>query len=357
MLRKTILLLPFFFVSALPSLAQSNIDSLENKLRESISDSLRIRTLVRLAYAYQYLDLKKSFEECEKAVHLAETKNLQWGKTHTYLALANFYGLSGDFSSSAKYNDQALDISFQLKDSANMASGYNNLGHNYNSFGKYDEAYFYYTQSYRLASTIKDSLGMAVALHNMASVFKELGQYTRALDYLRLTQEISDAIHDREGEAYNYDEIGDIYRRKGEYDSAIRALTHSLKASRSLRLKINDLEPATIIKIAKTYFAKKDNAHALAYYDTALFFFKKTDNEFGLAEVDLGRGIVYMKEKKYDQARTLMERSVAVAHQTKSWTLEIECYENLATLFQEQGDFKKSLRYYRQYKELEDSLF
>src|SRR5258706_7682532 len=182
MLRKTILMCAFLFVSAPHMLDQSNIDSLENKLRESISDSLRIRTLVRLAYAYQYLDLKKSFEECEKAVHLAETKNLQWGKTHTYLALANFYGLSGDFSSSSKYNDQALDISFQLKDSANMASGYNNLGHNYNSFGKYDEAYFYYTQSYRLACTIKNSLGISLALYKIASIFKKLCPYSTTIE-------------------------------------------------------------------------------------------------------------------------------------------------------------------------------
>ena len=337
--------------------AQKGIDSLENRLREDLNDSLRIRTLIAVSREYQYIDLKKSFEECEKAVQLSETKNLSWGKSKSYLWLASLYSLSGDFTASAKYNDLALGISFGLKDSLSMMQGYNNLGLNYYSFGKYDEAYFYYTQSYRLSSLIKDSLGMAVSLHNMATVFKELGQYSNALNYLRLTQEISNDVHDYEGEAYNYDEIGDIYRRKKEYDSALNALAHSLKVSRSLRLRINDLIPETLIKIAKTYLDKEDNAHALAYYDTAQIFYQKTDNEFGLAEVDLGRAIVYMSGKKFEQAADLMESSKATAHSVNSWALEIECLENLAALYEEQSDFKKSLLYYKQFKQLEDSLF
>ncbi len=356
-MKRVFILLIAYLCAAEGVSAQVNIDSLEKKLGQNLTDSSRINTLIAVSMAHQYVDLKKSFETCEKALHLAETKNLPWGKSKSYLWLANLYSLSGDFIASAKYNDLSLGISFQLKDTINMAKGYNNIGQNYYSFGKYDEAYFYYTQSYRLSSAIKDSLGMAVSLNNIASVFKELGQYARALDYLRLTQKISDEIHDYEGEAYNYDEIGDIYRRKGEYDSALNALAHSLKVSRSVRLKINDLTPEINIKIAKTYLAKRDNKNALAYYDTAQLFYQKTDNEFGLAQVDLGRGTVYMTEKKYDQAKNSIEKSRTVAHNANSWALEIQCLENLAALYEMQGDLKKSLQYYKEFKQLEDSLF
>lgn len=313
--------------------------------------------MVDLSKEYQYSNLKKSFEYAEKAISIADTRNWLWAKALTYHNIANFYSISGDFSSSAKYNDLSLSINFQLKDTVSMAKDYNNLGQDYASFGKYDEAYFYYTQSYRLASEKKDSLSLAIALHNMAAVFKELGQFQRALDYLKLSQRYSDAIRDYEGRAYNFDEIGDIYLRKEVYDSALHALFFSLKTSRSLKLKFNDLLPATMIKIAKAYLAQKDHLHALAYYDTAYALYQKIDNEFGQAQVELGRGIVYMKEKKFDQALKLFEGSATIAHETNSWSLEIECYEKLAKLYEELGDFKKSLGYYKQYKELEDSLF
>ena len=334
-----------------------NIDSLQNKLRSELSDSLRLRTLIRLANAYQSVDLKKSFEFAEKATHLAEEKNILWGKASSYFALAIFHSISGDFRSSAKYNDLALNISFQLRDTSRMTYCYNNLGLNYSNFGKYDEAYFYFTQSYQLAIAKKDSAGMAVALHNMASVFKELGQYDRALDYLRHTQKISDAIKDYAGKAYNFDEIGDIYRRRGMYDSALKALRTSLKVARELKLNANDLETETLIKVAKTFLDKNENTNALAYYDTAYALYKKADNNYGLAQVDLGRAKTYLKEKKFSQALALMESSATTARQTNSWSLEIECYENLATLHEQQGDLQKALSYYKQYKQLEDSLF
>lgn len=346
-----------FFFALIAHANSQNIDSLERKLRGNLNDSLRLRTLLRLATAYKSIDIRKSFEYSEKATHLAEEKNLLWGKASSYFNLALFHSLSGDFRSSAKYNDLALNISFQMRDTSRMASCYNNLGLNYSNFGKYDEAYFYFTQSYQLAIAKKDSAGMAVSLHNMASVFKELGQYDRALDYLRHTQKISDAIKDYEGKAYNYDEIGDIYRRRGLYDSALRALRLSIKVARQLKLDPNDLETETLCKVAKTFLSKKDNTQALAYYDTAYALYKKADNEYGLAQVDLGRAKVYLVEKKYTQAAALMESSVKIAQQTNSWSLEIECYQNLASLHEQQGDFKKSLGYYKQYKQLEDSLF
>lgn len=356
MLRRSLILALFLCAFANAAKAQ-NIDSLENKLRGKLTDSIRIRTLLRLADAYRQIDLKKTFAVAEKAASIAEEKNLLWGKALSYFNLGLFHNVSGDFRTSAKFDDLALNIYFQLRDSIGMAKCYNNLGLNYFNFGKYDEAYFYYTQSYNLSFAKKDSTRMAVALHNMAGVFKELGQYDRALDYLHHTQKISDAVKDYEGKAYNYDEIGDIYLRRGMYDSAISSLRTSLEVSRNLKLNPDDLETETLRKMAKTFLAKNDNASALAYYDTAYTIYKKSDNEYGLAQVDLGRAKVYVKEKKFQSAIKLLESSVATARNTNSWSLEIECYQNLATLYEQQGEFKKSLAYYKQYKQLEDSLF
>ncbi|MBS1681059.1 MAG: tetratricopeptide repeat-containing sensor histidine kinase [Bacteroidetes bacterium] len=337
---------------------QSKIDSLESKLKGKLNDSLRVRTYIRLSNEYSNVNIKNAIEAAEQAVQLSEAKNLLWGKGYSYFYLASLYQASGDFSTSTKYNNLALNIAFQRKDSLSLASCYNNLGLNYYSFGKYDEAYFYYTQSYQLARLLKkDSLGMAIALHNIATVFKELGQYDRALDYLKLSQTISTAIKDRESKAYNYDEIGDIFRKKKLYDSALHALKYSIHVARELKMNVIDLESRTLNNVARTYLDIGDNAKALHYYDTVHAIFEKTEDEFGLAQVDLGRAMVYMKEKKFDQALKLMESSAEVAKKTNAWSLGFECFKNLAALHEQKGDYKKALDYYKQFKSLEDSLF
>lgn len=348
-------LLAFATLSSL--FGQSVIDSLENKLKTNLSDSLKISTLISLSREYQYSDLKKSISIAQEAMKFAEGKDIAWGKANSYHVLATYLEVSGDYASSAKYNDLALSIRFQLRDSIGIAKSYNNLGQDFMAFGKFDEAYFYYTQSYRFSSAMNDSLRMAVALHNIGAVFKGLKQYEKALAYFSSTQKISDLIGDHEGKAYNYDEIGDVYKRKGKYDSALYALKYSLGVSRKLKLFVNDLEPGTLMKIAQTYLEKGEDKLALSYYDSAEMLFKKTDNDYGIAEINLGRGKVFLKEKKYAEAQKLVEGSAKKAKETNSWTLGIECANTLSKLHELKGEYAQSLTYYRQYKELEDSLF
>ena len=61
-----------------------------------------------------------------------------------------------------------------------------------------------------------------------------------------------------------------------------------------------------------------------------------------------------MQEKKYDDAQKLIETSASIAHGINAMVLEIECYENLSTLLEQKGDFKKSLSYFKQSQQLKD---
>jgi signal transduction histidine kinase/uncharacterized protein HemY len=337
--------------------AQSTLDSLNNKLNEKLGDSTRITTLIDASQEYQYTNLQKSFDYAEEAIKIAEDKDLPWGKAWTYKNIGNFYAIRGDFATAIKYFDLALNLNYELKDSTRIAACYINLGNNYSSLGKYDEAYFYHTQSYRVANATGNQLQRAISLHNIASTFKELGQYERSFEYFKLSMKISEDIKDLEGAPYNYNEIGSLYIHRNQYDSAQAALKLSLKLTRERKLKINDLEPSILMNLAKTYLLQNEHKTALSYYDSASTLYLKTDNKFGAAAVNLGRGLVYMKEKKYEEAQKLIEQSVGVAHQINAWKLEIECYENLSTLYEHKGDYQKSLNYFKQHKQLEDSLF
>ncbi len=355
---KRFLFFCLFSVSSTLNLsAQSLLDSLNDQLKRELSDSVRILTLIKISREYQYVDLQQSFDYAEKAIKLAEDKELPWGKAKAYHNIGLYYNIRGDFASAVKYHDLALTVNYQLKDSTRIATCYLNLGINYASLGKYEEAYFYHTQSYRIADAKNDRLQQAIALHNIGSVFKELKQYDRALEYFKLSLKISNEINDLEVAPYNFSEMGDIFLRRGQYDSALITLSNSLKLARERRLTINDLEPGVLMNIAKTYLYENNYSTSLSYYDSAHLLYRKTANKFGLADVELGRGLVYLKEKKYEEARKLIEESASIAHELNAWKLEIECYQNLSTLYEAKGDFQKSLAHYKHQQQLEDSLF
>jgi len=354
-LRSLLLFTVSLVVAIFSAKAQRQIDSLEAQLKANHSDSVKVDILIRLSQQYQFLTFSKSKQYGEEALKIANDKNLVMGKLRANANIGTLYTVSGDYTSALRYDNLAVQIALSTKDSLLIAKSYNNIASDYHDLGEYDEAYYYFTTSYKIAKGIKDSLRMAIALHNVGRVFKELGQYDRAMNHLLQSKKMSEQLKDFAGLAYSYDEIGDVLLRKGKYDSALTMLMQSLNQTK--KLKEHELEPRILSKIAKVFLNKGNYEAALAYYDSTHSLHAKTGNRFGLAEVNLGRGLVFMKQKKYDQAHELIGNSASIAQQINARILEIQCYNELSALWELKGDYKKSLTYFRQFKLLEDSLF
>jgi signal transduction histidine kinase len=353
--RITFLYITLFLFSATGARAQRILDSLESALRNNVPDSNRVSLLIGLSREYQYTNIVKSRELAENALKLAEGNNFRRQKIHAYQNIGQLYAISGDYSTALRYDNLALQNSLANRDSVNLSIDYNNVASDYYDLGEYDEAYYYFTQSYRIARNIEDSLRMAIALHNVGRVFKELGQYDRALAHLNLSLKMSRDIDDIEGVPYSLDEIGDVMLRKGEYDSALNILLRSVQLTREQNLLV--LQPKTLIKLATVHLHARNFSNALAYYDTTYKLHEKTGNEFGIAEVELGRGLVYIEQGKYDEGMQSINRSLVLAKQSNARTLEIRGYSTLSNLYELKRDYKNSLAYFKQFKQLEDSLF
>lgn len=345
------------YLVLLPSLmmAQSERDSLEKELKKETSDSVKVRILIRLAYEYQYTDLKKAKSLAEDAIELAQKNNLPRGESYAHETLGALYTLSGDYITALKHDNKAFEVFSGLKDSLGLASIYNSIGDDYFDIGEYDEAYHYYTQAYKISKLKGDSLLMTISVHNWGRVFKELGQFDAAMDKLLISQDLSEQIDDEEGLPYSLDEIGDIQLRKQEYDAALSTLTRSLALTRKLNIQI--LEPRTLTKLAVINLAKGNYDNALAYYDSTNALHQKTNNELGSAEVEFGRARVYAEQGKLDNAIQSVEKALGIARKLNARTLEAECFSELTKLFERKGDYRQSLQYLKQYKQLEDSLF
>lgn len=324
-------------------------------MKEELPDTSRIRILIALSALNQYADFTRSQEYTDEALGLAEKLDDPEMKVAAYQSKAFLLTSNGNYSGSLKYDNLSLENDILLKDSVNIARDYNNIGDDYYDLGEYDDAFFNFTQSHRIASAVHDTLRMLIAYHNVGRVFKELGQYEQALDHLNLAKKMSLQQKDEEGIPYAYDEIGDVQLRKNEYDSALKTLALALKFARKLDVKV--LEPKIHSKLATVYFRKGDFERARAYYDSAYALSNLTNDRFAVAEVELGRGILYTNEGLYDEALDKIEGSLTVAKELNARVLEIKCFNQLSLLWEMKGDFKKALLYYKEYKQLEDSLF
>ena len=337
------------------SLAQNKADSLTRVLNSNPSDSLKVRTLIALSSHHQFVDFTQARAYADEALSLANKLEDLSTKVAAYQNKAMLLTMSGDYSAALRYDNLTLENDILLRDSSNISRDYNNIGNDYYDLGEYDDAFFYFSLSHRIAVASNDTLRILIADHNVGRVFKEMGQYETAIQHLRASKSLSDRVHDSEGLAYSYDEIGDVQLRREHYDSAEQSLSLALNVARKGQFKI--VQPRIYGKLATVALRKGNYDRALAFYDTAYHLNEQTNDRHGMAEVDLGRAVIFTGQNHYDQALINLERSLTVAKELNARILEIKCYNQLSQLWEMKSDYKKSLMYYKQYKQLEDTLF
>ena len=172
-----------------------------------------------------------------------------------------------------------------------------------------------------------------------------MGQFETALQHLRLSQKVSREIGDREGNPYALDEIGDVMLRIGKYDSALLYLKQAKNETNELLRQepesfVKELRTKTLIKIARVYSLLKEYDNALAYYDSTTRLHELTNNQYGIAEVELGRGSLFLSQKNYVEAENHIDIALEIAKRINARILEINCYAELAKLWEENGDHK-----------------
>jgi signal transduction histidine kinase len=337
--------------------AQANsgaIDSLETAVENAKDDSAKARSLIALSSAYQYVNHTKARSTAEEALSIALDNDLNKEIFEAYGQLALLASLSGDYNTALKYDQSNFTHVMDQKDSAAISATLNFIGNDYHDLGRYDEAYYYFTQSHKIATSIHDSLRMVKSLHNVGTVFSELGQYDIALQHFDIARGIGERIKDEDGKAYMLDEKAEVYLKTKEYDKAREALTQAMRVIRERELSL--IEHRALIGFAKLAFELGEYNKSLMYYDSAYALHRKHDNEFGVAETNLGKSKVYLAQGKFKEAETLLIQTSEAARQLNATRLETDSYKQLSELAEQRGDFKNALRYYKSHKTLEDSV-
>src|SRR5687767_14066156 len=102
-------------------------------------------------------------------------------------------------------------------------------------------------------------------------------------------------------------------------------------------MNIKVLEPRTLSKLATINLHNKNFKNALAYYDSTYRLHSRTNNEFGIAEVELGRGTVLTEQGRFDDAIRSVNQSLALAKKSNARILQIKCYNQLSALWEKRG--------------------
>ncbi|MCE3226944.1 MAG: protein serine/threonine phosphatase [Bacteroidetes bacterium] len=316
-IKYLLVLLLFVFTSS-----SQNIDSLENILKKTGNDSVKLILLNKLA---DECELENINQYTRPAIAIAE-KNLKnsvagsprylFFKQHLASALNNTGFLAeqqGEASKALDYYFRAKEINLEINYSIGVALCLNNIALVYNEQGNKSKAIEFWHQALGIQEKANDAEGTARSLNNISAVYISLGDTAKAIEYLNKALAINLKNGFKWGTTYAYNNLGSIYNQKGDFDRALEFHLKSLAIKKELKDKRGISN--SLINIGLTYANKNNIETAMKFFNESLAIAEEIGDKTGISVCLKNMSETMMKKKDLNSAVRYGERSLKVAQE------------------------------------------
>ncbi|NBP69829.1 MAG: tetratricopeptide repeat protein, partial [Cytophagia bacterium] len=152
--------------------AQSEkVDSLERILSKTSADTTRLTIIGELIKCYTDSNNERTVTLAKEALSLADKARSKKEAAKIYLNYASAIETIGKYTESIQYNEKALVLFKEEKDSANISIVYNNLGIGYNQLGDYSMAVHNLLLAIEIDEALQDSIGSSFDYINLSETY------------------------------------------------------------------------------------------------------------------------------------------------------------------------------------------
>ncbi len=226
--------------------------------------------------------------------------------------LGRTYRRMGNSQRSEDYFLQAIELSEQRSNIAQLGDSYNRIGLLYRGTGRYKEALMSYERSLELKIQIGNENSAAGTLNNMGTLYRAMGEKEKAYNSFIKSIEIRKRIGEEDRAAAAYLNLGNWMASEAEYDTALELYEDYYKIVSS---KKDTLEMASVLNnIGGIYNLKGNLDTALYMYMSADSLFKASKMKDDLeASLNLSIGIVLSKAGNPEQAIEFYKTALTIS--------------------------------------------
>lgn len=276
----------------------------------------------------------------------------------------------------------------------------NKLGEIYRNVSSYDDALEVHLKAEKLAQEADNLELEVVSLNMIGVVYRRMDYIKPALDYHKKALDIANSVKDPSDDlkfsiAVSQNSMGNVYLTLKQYDLAIEQFEKSLvvenQSGNRLGLAIN------YHNLGYADEAKGLLDLALKNYKRSLNYNEQIDSEVGRVICYNSIGQIYIKQKKYDDAKVIIEQAlkkalqlndqfyIAYAYINLGWaqselnmdeeaeaslmiglevsetygfkTSTVDAHKHLSNLYKKNNDYQSALYHYEEAVELENTIF
>ena len=224
-----------------------------------------------------------------------------------------------NFDEALSQLNKALELSKQINDQQSIALSSGVLGQLFYTRHDYDRALTEFQRAIAIQREINDEPGLAYSYLNYAKVFNAKGETTRALNYLKLAEE---------------------FYRKTEQDEYI-GIVHLNRAI----IHLNTERNAEVIE------------RALGELNNAEQYLNKTNNLYERSRLHYFKSRAYVAKDEYDLAEREALKSLEIAQDHGFGSMIMFSQKLLSNVYEEKGEYQKSLALLKRSDNVRDSIF
>ena len=222
------------FCSFLLSAQNNKIDSLNQVIKSTKNDSVKVDTYNKLTWKYIFNDKEKALEILNTTEKYALRTNQKYGYNTFLNNKGIFFDVNG-FSDSAKvYFEKSVAYSIKNKFPIQEQYSYNNLGmFNWNK-GRFQEALNCFFKALKLAekNQINDnSIKIDATLNNIGLIYQEMELFEKAIPYHQKALKIRFERKYTQGEASSYNNLGICYKELNKIKEAKTSFENGIQKS------------------------------------------------------------------------------------------------------------------------------
>ena len=292
---------------------------------------------------YKLMDYDASIEYAEKVIYSESPDELKY---RAYRRVASCHLENSRW-------DEAMEMYRKLMESPDVemqVEAYRGMGKIYWRTGKHDLALENVEKAIELAQEINDMVLASSMKVDLANIQYDRGNYEEAE---RLYLEAADNM-EKEGALFElartYNNLGEVYRYGGRMDEAIDAYQKCIEFSEKSN-SINTLGYG-LENLGTVYASLGRLDEAREYLDGAHKIFSKNGNKYMISGIHMAYGIIYTKERKWDEAdREFRISAEMLIDIDVKYDLGVTYLEH-ARMFKEKGDVERALEMYGKAREV-----
>ncbi len=344
------------FINAEIEATPVNLDSLKIEVRKLPNDTLKVLELAKLSKKYSKNQADTSITLGQEALELSRKLGYKYGEAYSLFILGiDHFNMGEDYNKSIEYLNEAYQMFNQIDDEPYKARTLNLIGEAFREKGNFDKAIENYTIALDISKRNKDTILLSALYNNIAVLYYEVeNRYEQSLEYHELNLELLKKMGDK-GNVFNcYMNLGNVYKDMNDNEKALNFYRQSLDY-----LEENNLyDKLLLVHNLGTVYEKLGKYDiSLRYYNEAIKLEKNMGNKGMLVYSLQGVGNVLIAQNSFLEGEKYLLKSYNLAKEIGDLTKQKRLVSNLKKVYENQGNYKESLKYLEIYADIEDSIY